>query len=122
MNDGVWIFYSCLFVMLLVILIFLIVNTVEQDRRIAAVVIPDGFVPEDYVMDPRTEYIVEGRDLRKGMVFVKQSRGYADKWCRMLDYPDKSALTYIDFVAEYSDGQQAGRTVRSFQFFIVKKI
>ena len=107
------------------------INTVEEP-----VEAPEGLVPLDYVMDPKTEDLVYGDELREGDIVLIESghvrhsipKNWAEvrehervktlensRWCvitklRMIPGCDGDYNSIINFIGVYDDGTKMSRS------------
>lgn len=99
--------------------------------------IPEEFVTQTQEMDPQTEDVIRGSELRHGMVVViegtlmreatpdenshalRVSRFTAqNRWCRVTDLLVQNDI--VSFVGVYSDGVKIPRTYANSWFWVVK--
>lgn len=109
------------------------------DTTPSSIVIPDGFAPRVYLLDPDTEDLIFGDQLTEGMVVLLEDsllRHDADdiqsqapitraktletaRWCRVDAVRRNGHI--VAFIGEYADGSKLRRSYANHYAWFVKK-
>lgn len=99
--------------------------------------IPEEFVTRQQLMDPQTEDVIRGTDLKQGMIVIVEGTlmrerdipsdidpyraaryKEVNRWCRVTDLHIRG--DQVSFVGVYSDGVKISRNYNLSWFWVVK--
>ena len=117
------------------------VAVIPKDPRLSEV--PEGFVPQGYLMNPETDIVISGRQLQNGMIVLLEEnlmredasthdesthelarvRAMAtSRWCVIRDLSSTSDRNRVrKFIGIYEGGVEISRTYHEDYYWIVKK-